>query len=72
MKALVILTEIDVQATLKKKLNIDFRKYKIPGACNPAFAYDALKLEAKTGTPLYNNQNSSQKTAANCGYERAP
>ena len=47
-----ILTEIDVQATIKKKLNVDFRKYKILGACNPPFAYDALKLEAKIGTML--------------------
>ena len=47
-----ILTEIDVQATLKKKLNVDFRKYKILGACNPLFAHDALKLEAKIGTML--------------------
>ena len=47
-----ILTTIDVQATLKKKLNVDFRKYKILGACNPSFAYDALKLEAKIGTML--------------------
>ena len=47
-----ILTEIDVQATLKKKLNVDFRKYKILSACNPPFAYDALKLEANIGTML--------------------
>ena len=47
-----ILTEIDVQATLKKKLNVDFRPYKILGACNPPFAYEALKLEVKIGTML--------------------
>ena len=47
-----ILTEIDVQATLKKKLNVDFRAYKILGACNPPFAYEALKLEDKIGTML--------------------
>jgi uncharacterized protein (DUF302 family) len=47
-----VLTEIDVQATLKKKLNVDFRKYKILGACNPPFAYKALQAEDKIGTML--------------------
>ena len=47
-----ILTEIDVKETLKKKLNIDFRKYKILGACNPPFAYKALQAEDKIGTML--------------------
>ena len=47
-----ILTEIDVQATLKKKLNVDFKRYKILGACNPPFAYEALKLEDKIGAML--------------------
>lgn len=47
-----ILTEIDVQATLKKKLNVDFKQYKILGACNPPFAYEALKLENKIGAML--------------------
>jgi len=47
-----VLTEIDVQATLKKKLDVDFRKYKILGACNPAFAYKALQSEDKIGTML--------------------
>ena len=47
-----ILTEIDVQATLKKKLNVDFRGYTILGACNPPFAYEALKLEDKIGAML--------------------
>ncbi|MHB8907240.1 MAG: DUF302 domain-containing protein, partial [Melioribacteraceae bacterium] len=37
-----ILTEIDVKETLKKKLDVDFRKYKILGACNPSYAYKAL------------------------------
>ena len=47
-----ILTDIDVQATLKKKLNEDFRKYRILGACNPPFAFQALKAEDKIGTML--------------------
>lgn len=47
-----ILTEIDVKATLKKKLDVDFHKYKILGACNPAFAYKALQAEPKIGTML--------------------
>jgi uncharacterized protein (DUF302 family) len=47
-----VLTEIDVRETLKKKLNVDFRKYKILGACNPHFAYRALQTEDKIGTML--------------------
>lgn len=47
-----ILTEIDVKETLKKKLNVDFKQYKILGACNPPFAYKALKAEDKIGTML--------------------
>jgi uncharacterized protein (DUF302 family) len=45
-----VLTEIDVTETLKKKLNVDFRKYKILGACNPPFAYQALLMEENIGT----------------------
>ncbi len=47
-----ILTEIDVKETLKQKLDIDFRRYKILGACNPALAYRALKTEDKIGVML--------------------
>jgi uncharacterized protein (DUF302 family) len=47
-----ILTEIDVSATLKKKIDVDFPNYRILGACNPALAYEALKLENKVGTML--------------------
>lgn len=47
-----VLTQIDVQDTLKKKLDVDFKKYKILGACNPNFAYQALQSEDKIGTML--------------------
>jgi len=47
-----ILTEIDVQATLKKKLDVDFKKYRILGACNPSFAYKALQAEDRIGLML--------------------
>jgi uncharacterized protein (DUF302 family) len=47
-----VLTEIDVKETLKKKLNADFRNYKILGACNPPFAYQALQAEDKIGAML--------------------
>lgn len=47
-----ILTEIDVKETLKKKLNVDFKKYKILGACNPPFAYKSLQVEDKIGLML--------------------
>ena len=47
-----VLTEIDVKATLKKKLDVDFRPYKILGACNPHFAHQALEAEDKIGTML--------------------
>jgi uncharacterized protein (DUF302 family) len=47
-----ILTEIDVKETLKKKLDVDFRKYKILGACNPPIAYKALELEENIGLLL--------------------
>ena len=47
-----ILTEIDVTATLKKKLDVDFKPYRILGACNPPFAYKALQAEDKIGAML--------------------
>jgi uncharacterized protein (DUF302 family) len=47
-----VLTEIDMQSKLKEKLGVDFKKYKILGACNPAFAYKALQLEEKIGVML--------------------
>lgn len=47
-----VLTEIDIRATLKKKLGVDFQNYKILGACNPDFAHKALVAEDKIGTML--------------------
>ena len=47
-----VLTTIDVRATLKKKLDVDFRAYTILGACNPTFAHKALQSEDKIGTML--------------------
>jgi uncharacterized protein (DUF302 family) len=47
-----VLTEIDVKSTLKKKLDVDFRNYRILGACNPQFAYKALQTDDKIGTML--------------------
>ncbi len=47
-----VLTEIDVQNTLKQKLGVDFRRYKILGACNPPFAHQALQAELEIGLML--------------------
>ena len=47
-----VLTEIDVQKTLREKIGVEFRKYRILGACNPKLAHEALQLEGKIGTML--------------------
>lgn len=65
-----ILTEIDVQATLKKKLNVDFKKYKIFGACNPSIAHKALESEENLGVLLPCNfvvkENNKNEIQVNC------
>lgn len=58
-----VLTTIDVKATLKKKLDVDFRPYTILGACNPHFAHEALQREDKIGTMLPCNVLVEQKAA---------
>ncbi|WP_324826633.1 DUF302 domain-containing protein [Qipengyuania zhejiangensis] len=57
-----VLTRIDIQATLKAKINADFRPYTILGACNPALAHEALLLEDKVGTMLPCNVVVQQKS----------
>jgi len=47
-----VLTEIDVADTLKKKIGVDFRRYRILGACNPKLAHEALQIEGNIGTML--------------------
>lgn len=47
-----VLTEIDVTDTLKKKLNVDFRRYRILGACNPSLAHQALQADLEVGLML--------------------
>jgi uncharacterized protein (DUF302 family) len=57
-----VLTEIDVRETMRKKLDVEFPNYKILGACNPSFAYQALQAEDKIGTMLPCNVIVQQKT----------
>jgi uncharacterized protein (DUF302 family) len=58
-----ILTEIDITATMKAKLDVDFYNYKILGACNPPFAYKALQAEDKIGAMLPCNVIVQEKEA---------
>jgi len=47
-----VISEIDIQAALREKIGVDFRRYTILGACNPALAYEALQIDDKVGTML--------------------
>jgi uncharacterized protein (DUF302 family) len=60
-----VLTEIDIKSTLKKKLDVDFYNYKILGACNAPFAYQALQAEDKIGTMLPCNVILQEKKHGN-------
>ena len=69
-KGFGILTEIDVKETFKNKLDVDFKPYKILGACNPSFAYKSLQQEEQIGLMLpcniivYINDNDETIVAA--------
>lgn len=58
-----VITEIDVQKTLKSKIDVAFRPYLILGACNPSMAHEALQIEDKVGTMLPCNVVVQERSA---------
>jgi uncharacterized protein (DUF302 family) len=65
-----VLTTIDVQSTLKKKLNVDFRKYTILGACNPFYAFQALQTDLDVVLFYLAMLSSMKQTITMCMFQR--